>query len=424
MICGMTSMPDISTPSKRANLPPSSKPYFVAVAGQRGGVSLGYRKPRRGTGAWIAKLALEGRRAEASIAQADDIGAGPEAVGYRKALSAAIEWAQQRKALHDATPAGAPAPIRTVASAVKSYIEKRARKPAGAKDAESRLTLHVLSDETFAARLLSKLRSEHFDEWRAGLSAGLAASTINRLLNDVRAALNDAAERYRRELPGTLALEIKIGTRAIPAATVARMQLLEDAEIQRLLDAARQIDGELYLLLMTLATTGARFSQVAAIRVCDLQPAAGRIMVPRSGKGSAQKTRTTIPVPLPSVAVAELTRAGAGRKLMEALLLTGEYERCEPGARISWRRIGTRPWRTAADGKRRWDRAIKAAALPPDTVPYALRHSSIVRQLKAGTPIRIVAALHDTSVAMIESHYSAWINDVTEDIARKGMINI
>lgn len=420
----MTSSSDISTPSKRASLPPAPKPYFVAVAGSRGGVSLGYRKPRRGAGSWVAKLVLEGRRAEASIAEADDAGAGPEAIGYRKAVSAAIEWAQQRKALNDATPAGAPAPVRTVASAVESYLEKRARKPAGAKDATSRLTLHVLSNETFAARPLSKLRSEHFDEWRTGLPSDLAPSTVNRLLNDLRAALNDAAERYRRELPGTLPLEIRVGTRAVPAATAARMQLLEDTEIQRLLEASRGIDEELYLLVLTLATTGARFSQVAAIRVCDLQPAAGRVMVPRSNKGSGQRKRTTIPVPLPPAAIAELQQAATGRKPTDALLLTGEFERGPQGSRTSWRRIGARPWRTAADAKRRWDQAIVAVELPADTIPYALRHSSIVRQLKAGTPVRIVAALHDTSVAMIEGHYSAFIADVTEDIARKGMISL
>jgi hypothetical protein len=37
---------------------------------------------------------------------------------------------------------------------------------------------------------------------------------------------------------------------------------------------------------------------------------------------------------------------------------------------------------------------------------YALRHSSIVRQLLAGVPVRIVAAGHDTSVKMIEHTYS------------------
>ena len=40
---------------------------------------------------------------------------------------------------------------------------------------------------------------------------------------------------------------------------------------------------------------------------------------------------------------------------------------------------------------------------------YALQHSSVVRQLLAGVPIRAVAANHDTSVAMLERKYSRYI---------------
>jgi hypothetical protein len=50
-----------------------------------------------------------------------------------------------------------------------------------------------------------------------------------------------------------------------------------------------------------------------------------------------------------------------------------------------------------------------------------LRHSSIVRALSAGVPVRLVAALHDTSVQMIEQHYSAYIVDATEEIARRAV---
>jgi hypothetical protein len=49
---------------------------------------------------------------------------------------------------------------------------------------------------------------------------------------------------------------------------------------------------------------------------------------------------------------------------------------------------------------------------------YALRHTSIVRQLLAGVPTRVVAALHDTSVVMIERNYSRFIGDHVDDIVR------
>ena len=53
---------------------------------------------------------------------------------------------------------------------------------------------------------------------------------------------------------------------------------------------------------------------------------------------------------------------------------------------------------------------------------YALRHSSIIRALLAGVPVRIVAATHDTSVPMIEKTYSTHITDYADAIARRGLL--
>jgi hypothetical protein len=65
---------------------------------------------------------------------------------------------------------------------------------------------------------------------------------------------------------------------------------------------------------------------------------------------------------------------------------------------------------------------VALAGIPADTVMYALRHSSIVRGLKKNLPVRLVAALHDTSVEMIEKHYAAFIIDMTEDMARRTLM--
>ena len=53
---------------------------------------------------------------------------------------------------------------------------------------------------------------------------------------------------------------------------------------------------------------------------------------------------------------------------------------------------------------------------------YALRHSSIVRMLLKNVPIRLVASLHNTSVAMIEKHYSKYIVEFGDEHARAGLL--
>ena len=55
-------------------------------------------------------------------------------------------------------------------------------------------------------------------------------------------------------------------------------------------------------------------------------------------------------------------------------------------------------------------------------IPYALRHSSIVRGIRANLPIRLVAAAHDTSIGMIERHYSRFITSGLEDMLRQAIV--
>jgi len=69
---------------------------------------------------------------------------------------------------------------------------------------------------------------------------------------------------------------------------------------------------------------------------------------------------------------------------------------------------------------RRWNRLCEKEKLK-GIVPYAAA-LSIVPGLRAGLPIRLVAALHDTSVAMIEWHYARWITDGLEDLALKAIV--
>jgi hypothetical protein len=67
---------------------------------------------------------------------------------------------------------------------------------------------------------------------------------------------------------------------------------------------------------------------------------------------------------------------------------------------------------------------IDAGQNPAQVSIYSLRHSSITRQLRANIPIRIVAVCHDTSVAMIEAHYSKEIASVSDDLTRAALLDL
>lgn len=434
---GRSKSADIDTVPKRAKLAPRKNPYWIGISGGRGGVSLGYRKPARGHGTWIAKIVLNGQRLEEKIGGADDDGAPHGALTYRRAVAAALDWSRQQHAAIEASQTLGRLTGPTVAIAVHAYIKARsARSERDGKIAEGRLTKHVLNDATFSKTPLSKLRASTIEAWRERLANGeidgpdeasatpqkarkpLSPSSVNRLLNDLRAALNASAEAHRRELPAFLPAEIKVGTKAGQVPTEARKQLLTDAQVRTLIEAAFEVDpdGDFGRLVLLAASTGARFSQIVRIKVGALQPEKLRVMVPGSHKGRAATARPAVAVPLTAAVVDQLRPAFDDRQPDEPLLTRWAYRNVGP---FKWEKDRRRPWGPAHEINKPWAATIAKAELPADTIMYALRHSSIIRGLRAGLPVRLVASLHDTSTEMIEKHYSAFIVDMTEDLARK-----
>lgn len=280
----------VDTPPKRARLDPRRNPYWHSVAGGRGGVSIGYRRASRGPGVWTAKLVSDGERVEEKLGLADDDGAGDDALSFRAAVAAALDWSARQNAALEARKASGQKNVLTVRSAIERYIQDLARRNArSAATCRVRMHKHMLSDEAFAAVKLSKLRASTIEEWRSRLSvrsqpggAGMAPATANRLLTDVRAALNAAVERQRRELPSHVMLEVKVGTRAASVDAVARKQLLMDEQVRAVIEAAFDVDpaGDFGPLVLVAAATGARYSQFTRLTVADVQAAQARVMMP------------------------------------------------------------------------------------------------------------------------------------------------
>ncbi len=144
-------------------------------------------------------------------------------------------------------------------------------------------------------------------------------------------------------------------------------------------------------------------------------------MMPGSVKGRTQRVKPSVAIPLSDDVIARLAPATHGRAAEEPLLERWSYRRT---GKSTWGRHKRRAWGQAYEVDRWWPVTVERAGAPADTVMYALRHSSIVRGLKAMLPVRLVAALHDTSVKMIEDHYAAFIVDATEDLARRATLTM
>jgi hypothetical protein len=68
-------------------------------------------------------------------------------------------------------------------------------------------------------------------------------------------------------------------------------------------------------------------------------------------------------------------------------------------------------------------KAIRERSRIPEVIPYALRHSSIVRGLRK-LPIQQVAKMHNTSADMIDRHYAKYIATALEDLARAAVVSL
>jgi hypothetical protein len=85
---------------------------------------------------------------------------------------------------------------------------------------------------------------------------------------------------------------------------------------------------------------------------------------------------------------------------------------------------GAPSWGVASEVKNFWAKTVESSGVPDDTIMYALRHSSIVRGLMANLPVCLIAALHETSILMIVKHYSAFILDMADELARKHAMSL
>jgi integrase len=228
-------------------------------------------------------------------------------------------------------------------------------------------------------------------------------AAADRTARALKAALNLAAADDSR-ITNTAAW--KTGLARLPDAERSRNVILPDDVVRSLIGAAYEIDSAFGLLIEVAAVTGARASQLLRLRVDDLQNgAAPRLMVPGSHKGKRRRSERK-PLPIPAALAGALQQHAAGR-VDGPLLLRSDGS--------VWSKIDLIPFR----------RAAAAAGLESSVTPYALRHSSIVRQLLAGVPTRVTASFHDTSVPMIEKTYSRHIvGDPSDAITRRALLDM
>jgi integrase len=390
--------------TNRKKLPIRVKLYSEQI-GVRPAIRLGYRRnDGPGTWSWMCAGKI---KAFATADDKDDHNPEAGILDYGAAREAALIRARG---------AGTGAGTLTVAQAIDRYeadLETRGGDKKNATRVRHNLT-EALKGKAVAALTANELRT-----WRDGLKRktpedetpeGMTPSGVNRTCDALRAGLNLAASLDSTITNGE---EWERGLARLPDAGESRNKLfiLSNDQVRAVVAAAYNVKiggidagAEFGPFIETLAVTGTRPRQATRLTVDDLQ--SDRLMMPPSRKGGKKRRTEKKPVPIPPSLVAKL-RAAAGDRPGDAplLLRTGRLE----------------SWHKDSHGLP-FEAAAKAAGLA--VTCYALRHSSIVRQLLANVPVRVVASHHDTSVIMIEKTYSRYISDHTDALTRRALLDL
>ena len=370
------------------------------------GILLLYRRNKT-NGTWVLKVS-DGHGAywTKGFALADDFedADGKTVLTFHQAQEQAKKLARGG----DGNAGTTPITVDGALNAYKTDLTARSANPYNAEWPRVHLTSALLSKPVVL------LAITELENWRDGLLGTMAPSTINRLCRCLCAALEQAAKHDRRIRSREA---WKIGLANLPDAQQARNVILSDETVHEFVATAYRLDDQFGLLTDTLAITGARPSQAVRLRVEDVHdhPVRPKLMMPKSAKGGgrnrAQRKLERYSVPITVALSRKLKTAARGRADRAPLLVQSDGS--------NW---GDNPGQYY---HREVNKVVTTIGLDPAEVTmYALRHSSIVRMLLRNVPIRLVASLHNSSVAMIEKHYSRYITEHSiDDITRAGLLS-
>jgi integrase len=388
----------------RKKLKPRGKPYYRLLDE---GLHFGYRKGQSG-GKWVFRLYKGNEQyVVETIGNADDGASDADGVtilSFAQGQARARSLAELRRKGIATTPALriTEQDVYRVKDCIADYLDWMEHSRKSAQDARyraERIILPALGEVACdslttdavqkwlrdEAKAPARLRSTKKDEKVTKQNTKPASddpevhrkrrASANRTLTILKAALN----RAWRE--GKIASD-SAWRRVEPfeEADAARVRYLTIAEAQRLINASAP---DFRLLVRAALGTGARYGELASLRVGDFNPDSGTLHIRTSKSGKGRH------IVLADEGVALFSAQAAGRPA-NALLLPKE----DGGE-----------WKSAHQA-RPMKAACKAARIEPEANFHCLRHTYASHAIMNGAPLLVVAKnLGHSDTRMVEKHY-------------------
>jgi integrase len=392
---------------ERRRLKASPRPYYREIGR---GLHLGFRKGKRG-GTWVARMYAGNQTYKVeAIGHADDDltdANGDTVLTYHQAVDRARELQLTRT-----TTAGEVTRPYTVRRAIDDYLTAQAGK-ASTRDARTRADALILPE--LGNIDVSMLTAARIRKWLADLAnaaprkRGPAGdteihfrdfdsddpeavrrrkATANRTLTILKAALNFAFREgkvasdheWRRVEP-------------FEAVDAARVRYLTVSEAKRLANAS---DREFRPLVQAALQTGARYGELARLRVEDFNEDSETVAIRQSKSGKARHIELT------DEGVAFFRQITAGR----------------PGDALMFVKADGSAWGKSHQARPMADACERGKIIPPINF-HGLRHTWASLAVMNGAPLLVVAKnLGHRDGRMAELHYAHMASGFVRDAVR------
>jgi integrase len=391
---------DLESREARRKLKARGKPYWQSIGR---GLHLGYRKGKSG-GAWVVRRYVGNQSYKVeTIAIADDV----EDANKVEVL----DFWQAQEAARNMRPSTAPKITGyTVADAVRDYLEYLETKQSH-RISRQRAGAYILPE--LGKRAVNDLDEDDLRRWHrkiADQSARVRTRpgetqqfkqangdfearrkrelSANIILNLLRAALNRAYKRRKKTGINSDAAWILV--EPFKGVNVARTRYLSLDECKRLLDVC---ESDFRILVRAALETGARYGELARLRITDFNSDAGTLHIRKSKSGRERH------VILSENGQKFFSGLIKGRNDVTSLLLGKEWgnsHQCES-----------------------MDQAITAAKIEPRATFHALRHTYASHAVMNGAPLWVVARnLGHADTRMVEKHYGHLASSYVADAIR------
>jgi integrase len=402
----------LSSRTSRAALPASDAPEWEIASP---GVRLGYRRGRgthgRG-GTWLAAArGIDGARVQTRLGRADDVQASDSTLTYDHAKDAARTWARSLRT-------GGPVSQQlTVDDVLNRYLSMKENEGARS-DVRSAFNAHI--SPRLGKLRIADLTTDRLRNWRDALSKQPKRFRTGKSSVQNRIVVIDPADeegmRRRRDSTNRILTVLKAGlnwayhqrlvtddtawrlVKPFKGTTAARVRFLDTAEQNALLQAS---SGALRRLVAAGLMTGARFGELARLRVSDFDRANGSVFIAKSKSGKPRH------VPLTDGGVELFTALATDRGTNEFLLT----------------RDSGKQWKSG-EYREQYKSALALANLEHMTF-HELRHSYASTMVRAGAGLIVVAeALGHSDVRMVTKHYAHLAPSFVAETVRRTAPNL